>query len=83
MAINKSVPTNFGVPATYFVVASISDNLNDKVVANLTGYASEAAFNAGSSPMCTRQVTLEGPIYSSINNLADLEAAITDGDFLE
>ena len=50
MALQASIDTNFGIPATYWIIGQINiDNKRNLIIANLFGYISAAAATAGNN----------------------------------
>jgi len=74
MALSKSIPTGIGVPATYWHVGEASVDYRAKSVrAQMYGYASAEARQAGANPITTKQVAIDG--FESEPTRADVYAA--------
>ena len=77
MALNKRVPTPYGVAATYHRIESITHLITEGAThVRLAGYASQEARRAGREPLSAEVVTLSGDAFAPDATRADLYAAV-------
>ena len=64
MALIKSVPTEFGVDATYWNIGAVQEDFKGKgTEVTLYGYASEEARTQGKQPLSAAKVQFAGDEY--------------------
>lgn len=64
MALDISIETGYGIPATYWKITKIDEKFQGNVTIELAGYVSEAARLAEMNPLQTRYFT-----FDDINNV--------------
>lgn len=60
MALIKSIATDFGVAATYWRVAKISDAFHGTIEVTMHGYADAQAAARAATPLASIQIWVEG-----------------------
>ena len=64
MALIKSVPTDYGIPAVYFNIGAVQEDFKGQgTEVTFYGYASQEAREQGKQPLCAGKVQLSGPEY--------------------
>lgn len=64
MALNKALPTDFGVDASYWHILALQVNRGDRSAAvTLAGYIDEPARRGGCRPIAVMTLTLAGDSY--------------------
>jgi len=69
MALNQHIPTDFGVPATYWHILALQVNrVQQTMQVTMAGYVDAAARQAGFRPIAVTTVSLEAPDYPGDGN---------------
>lgn len=64
MALNKSIDTDFGIPATYWNIGAVAEDFKGQgTEVTFYGYASEAAKQAGKQPLSAGKMQISGDEY--------------------
>jgi hypothetical protein len=67
MGLSASINTQYGAPATYWVVSQITiDNVGNRILAIMDGYMTQAAHDAGSSPVAQQNIRVNMFILTGI-----------------
>lgn len=78
MALIKAVATDFGVPAGYWLIARIQEDILGRTLdVALNGYFDEVACRAGKKPMAAWSGRLAGELYQQAPSLAALYRRLT------
>lgn len=78
MAIVKEVPTDFGVPASYWRVALLQEDIVGKTLdVTLQGFFDEAACLGGKQPMAVWRGRIDGEFYQQTPSLSEVYIALT------
>jgi hypothetical protein len=86
MGLSKSVDTQYGQPATYWVVSKVSiNNVLNFITAVMNGYVSQDAYNAGNSFIS--QQTMRIDLFTSngdgtYSRNAQYDQIMTSGDVI-
>jgi len=73
MALGKSIDTEYGIPATYWVISTEIENFKEKWVdVEYCGYATQDAYVAGNLPLTCRRFRVSGEAYTGDLSRADL-----------
>lgn len=64
MALQKSIPTDFGVSADYWNIGAVQEDFKGKgTEVTFYGYANKAARDAGAQPLSAGKITIAGEEY--------------------
>ncbi|CAB4133500.1 hypothetical protein UFOVP250_212 [uncultured Caudovirales phage] len=64
MALLKSIPTDFGIPAEYWNIGAVQEDFKGKgTEVTFYGYASEEARESGAQPLSAGKVQIAGDEY--------------------
>ena len=81
MALLKSIPTDYGVPATYWRIAKVSDAFHGTVEVTMNGYANGSAADKLAIPLVSIQLWVVGSeetrrdLYDKIKNMSQFLGA--------
>ena len=77
MALLKSIPTDYHVPAEYWNIGAVQEDFKGKgTEVTFYGYANKAARDAGAQPMSAGKVQISGDEYIAGADRAALYAII-------
>lgn len=77
MAFIKSIPTEFGIDATYWSIGAVHEDFKGKgVEVTFYGYASKQARDEGKQPLAAGKATITGEEYIAGADRAALYALI-------
>ena len=77
MALLKTIPTDFGVPAVYWNIGAVQEDFKGKgTEITFYGYASQEAKESGSQPLSAGKVQISGEEYVAGADRAQLYAII-------
>lgn len=77
MALIKSIPTEFGVPAEYWNIGTVDEDFKSKATTiTFYGYASKQAREVGHQPLASGKTQVVGPEYVAGADRAALYAII-------
>lgn len=77
MALIKEIPTDFGIPATYWNIGAVQEDFKGRgTEVTFYGYASEQARQDGKQPLSAGKVQIAGDEYVAGADRAALYAII-------